>query len=99
VHHGSDPEYLDKNYAGILIIWDRMFGSFVEEKQQPTYGLTKPKDTYNLIKLQYGDYAELWRDVRAADTWHDRLGYLFGPPDWAPAAKRSEQPTPEFSST
>lgn len=99
VHHGSDPEYLDKNYAGILIIWDRMFGTFVEERQQPTYGLTKPKDTYNLIKLQYGDYAELWRDVRGATRWRDRIGYLFGPPGWEPASARVPEPLAEFSST
>lgn len=86
VHHGSDAEYLDKNYAGILIVWDRMFGTFVPEKQRPAYGLTKPKNTYNLITLQYGDYALLWRDLRTATSWRDRLGYLFGPPDWAPKA-------------
>ncbi|MGN6162537.1 MAG: sterol desaturase family protein [Marmoricola sp.] len=97
VHHGSDPEYLDKNYAGILIIWDRMFGSFVEERQQPRYGLTKPKDTYNLIALQWGDYAELWRDVRAAESWRDRLGYLFGPPGWEP--QRTVEPVREFSAS
>ena len=85
VHHGSDPEYLDKNYAGILIVWDRMFGTFVAEGKRPTYGLTKNKDTYNIVKLQYGDYAELWRDLRAADSWRHRLGYLFRPPGWRPA--------------
>jgi len=85
VHHGSDPEYLDKNYAGILIVWDRMFGTFQPELQRPVYGLTKQKDTYNIFKLQYGDYAELWRDVRAADNWRDRLGYVFRPPGWVPA--------------
>ena len=84
VHHGSDPEYLDKNYAGILIVWDRMFGTFVEETKRPTYGLTKPVDTYNLIKLQYGDYAQIARNVRAATSWRDKLGYLFGPPGWEP---------------
>ncbi len=84
VHHGSDPEYLDKNYAGILIVWDRMFGSFQPEIRRPVYGLTKQKDTYNVFRLQYGDYAELWRDVRAADNWRDRLGYLFRPPGWVP---------------
>jgi sterol desaturase/sphingolipid hydroxylase (fatty acid hydroxylase superfamily) len=84
VHHGSDPEYLDKNYAGIFIVWDRLFGSFVEEKQRPTYGLTKPVETYNLIKLQYGDYAQIWRNVRAADRLRDKVGYLFGPPGWEP---------------
>ena len=84
VHHGSDPEYLDKNYAGIFIVWDRMFGTFQPERQRPTYGLTKPVDTYNLIRLQYGEYGRIWRHVRAADCWRDRLGYLFGPPGWAP---------------
>jgi sterol desaturase/sphingolipid hydroxylase (fatty acid hydroxylase superfamily) len=84
VHHGSDREYLDKNYAGILIIWDRMFGTFVEEKHKPTYGLTKPVGTHNLIKLQYGDYAQIVRNVRAAASFRDKLGYLFGPPGWEP---------------
>jgi sterol desaturase/sphingolipid hydroxylase (fatty acid hydroxylase superfamily) len=84
VHHGSDPEYLDRNYGGILIVWDRMFGTFTEEKQRPTYGLTKPVGTYNLIKLQYGDYAMMVRQVREADRLRDKLGYLFGPPGWEP---------------
>jgi len=90
VHHGSDPEYLDKNYAGILIIWDRMFGTFQPELHRPTYGLTKPVDTYNLIKLQYGDYAQIWRNVRAADTVRKKLGYLFGPPGWEPPGHRAD---------
>ncbi len=87
VHHGSDPEYLDKNYGGILIIWDRMFGSFQEELHRPRYGLTKPVDTYNLIKLQYGEYARMVSDVRRAQNWRDRLGYVFGPPGWTPATR------------
>jgi sterol desaturase/sphingolipid hydroxylase (fatty acid hydroxylase superfamily) len=92
VHHGSDPEYLDKNYGGILIVWDRLFGTFVEEQRRPRYGLTKPVGTYHLLRLQYGDYAQILRDVRAADRWRDRLGHLFGPPGWAPAgsAQRHE---------
>ncbi len=85
VHHGSDPEYLDKNYGGILIIWDRMFGTFVAERQRPTYGLTKPVGTYNLITLEYGQYAEVVRDVRGATRLRDKLGYVFGPPGWQPA--------------
>ena len=89
VHHGSDPEYLDKNYGGILIIWDRIFRSFTPERHRPTYGLTKPVDTYNLLKLEYGDYAQIARNVRHAATWRDRLGYLFGPLGWAPAPMTS----------
>ncbi|RRO20531.1 sterol desaturase family protein [Saccharopolyspora rhizosphaerae] len=86
VHHGSDPEYLDKNYAGILIIWDRVFGTFQPELHRPTYGLTHPVETYNVITLQYGEFGRILRNVREATRWRDKLGYLFGPPGWAPTA-------------
>jgi sterol desaturase/sphingolipid hydroxylase (fatty acid hydroxylase superfamily) len=89
VHHGSDPEYLDKNYGGILIVWDRMFGTFQEELHRPRYGLTKPVGTYNLLKLQYGEYGRIIADVRRASSWRDRLGYVFGPPGWAPVARET----------
>ena len=85
VHHGSAPEYLDKNYAGIFIIWDKLFGTFQPEKQRPTYGLTYKVETYNLLKLQYGMYGEIARDVRQAKGWRNKLGYIFGPPGWAPS--------------
>ena len=85
VHHGSDPEYLDRNYGGILIVWDRLFGTFAEERQRPTYGLTKKVETYNILKLQYGDYVDIARDVRSADRWRDKVGYVLGPPGWTPA--------------
>ncbi|GAA4116726.1 sterol desaturase family protein [Nocardioides fonticola] len=86
VHHGCDPEYLDRNYAGILIVWDRMFGSFQAEIRRPTYGLTKPMLSTNIWELQTHEYAAIARDVRAAGTWRERLGYVFGPPGWTPTA-------------
>ena len=82
VHHGSDPLYLDRNYGGILIVWDRLFGSFQPEVHRPTYGLTKPVGTYRVLRLQTHEYAAIVRDVRAAGTWRARLGYVFGPPGW-----------------
>jgi sterol desaturase/sphingolipid hydroxylase (fatty acid hydroxylase superfamily) len=85
VHHGSDKEYLDANYGGILIIWDRMFGSFVPEGKRPTYGLTKNIETYHLLKVGFHEYGAILRDVRAAGSWRDKLGYVFGPPGWQPA--------------
>jgi sterol desaturase/sphingolipid hydroxylase (fatty acid hydroxylase superfamily) len=97
VHHGSDPLYLDRNYAGILIVWDRLFGTFQAERFRPRYGLTHPVDTHHLLTLQYGHYAALWRDVRGAACWRDRLGYLFMPPGWAPGPRieeRGEEPVP-----
>ncbi len=85
VHHGIDPEYLDKNYGGILIIWDRVFGTFQPELFRPHYGLTKPVDTFNIWKLQTREYAAIGRDVRSAARMRDRLGFIFGPPGWQPA--------------
>jgi hypothetical protein len=66
-----------------------MFGTFQPELFRPKYGLTHPVGTYNLIKLQYGDYAELWRDVRRASSWRARLGYLFMSPNWQPGQTRT----------
>ncbi len=92
VHHGSDPEYLDKNYGGILIIWDRMFGTFAREEHRPTYGLTHQVDTYNLLRLQYGDYVQMVRDVRRTPALRSKLGYVFGPPGWEPRTEHEEHP-------
>jgi sterol desaturase/sphingolipid hydroxylase (fatty acid hydroxylase superfamily) len=89
VHHGMDREYLDKNYAGIFIIWDRMFGTFQAEMFRPHYGLTKPVDTFNPWKLQTHEYVAIARDVRRATKWRDRLGYIFGPPGWQPTSTGS----------
>lgn len=97
VHHGMDPEYLDRNYGGILIIWDRMFGTFAPERFRPHYGLTKPVDTFNIVTLQFHEYASIIADVRSATRWRDRLGYLFGPPGWQPvAAEMAAAPAPRL---
>jgi sterol desaturase/sphingolipid hydroxylase (fatty acid hydroxylase superfamily) len=88
VHHGMDQQYLDRNYGGIFIVWDRLFGSFQAETTRPHYGLTKQVDTFNIWKLQTLEYVAIARDVRHATRWRDRLGYLFGPPGWAPAECR-----------
>lgn len=88
VHHGMDQQYLDKNYGGIFIVWDRLFGSFAKETVRPRYGLTKPVDTFNIWKLQTREYAAIIRDVRAVPRWRDKLGYIFGPPGWEPAQRR-----------
>lgn len=85
VHHGMDQMYLDKNYGGILIIWDRLFRSFQAETARPHYGLTKPVDTFNIWKLQTREYVAIARDWRSATRLRDRLGYAFGPPGWQPS--------------
>lgn len=84
VHHGRDPLYLDKNFAGILIIWDRLFGTFQVELDRPHYGLTKQINTYNLAKIQFHEFAAIARDLRRSRSWREAAGYVFGPPGWEP---------------
>ena len=85
VHHGMDAEYLDKNYGGILILWDRLFGTYADELFRPHYGLTKQVSTYDPWKLQTHEYVAMARDVRRADHLRDRVGFVLGPPGWAPS--------------
>ncbi len=84
VHHGSQEQYLDKNYGGILIVWDRLFGTFAGERERVVYGLTTNIGTYNVLRVAFGEYAAIWRDVRAARSWRERAGYVFGGPGWTP---------------
>ena len=84
VHHGSQQQYLDRNYGGILIIWDRMFGTFEPEGERVRYGLTKNIETFNPFRVAFHEWRAIWPDVRAAKTWRDRLGYLFKGPGWKP---------------
>ena len=85
VHHGANQQYLDKNYGGILIIWDRMFGSFVGEDERVRYGLTKNLTTFNPVHVAFHEYVAMWRDVRHARGWRARFGYMLHGPGWSPA--------------
>ncbi|MDP2539952.1 sterol desaturase family protein [Tenacibaculum discolor] len=85
VHHASNIRYLDCNHAGILIIWDRMFGTFSEELKEidkPVYGLTVNIETFNPVKVATHEYAAIWNDVKRADKWSDKLNYIFNSPGW-----------------
>ncbi|MGH8877402.1 MAG: sterol desaturase family protein [Stackebrandtia sp.] len=84
VHHGSDDVYLDRNYGGILIVWDRLFRTFEPEGAPVTYGLTRNIDTYNPIRVAFHEYVDIINDVFGAKTWREGLGYVFGPPGWSP---------------
>jgi len=86
VHHGTNDLYLDRNYAGILIIWDRMFGSFEPDDQRAVYGLTTNIETFNPVRVAFHEYVAVWHDVRGARGLHNKLGYLFGGPGWQPGA-------------
>lgn len=86
VHHGKNPKYLDSNYAGTFIIWDRLLGTFVAEdpKDLPNYGLVDPLITYNPVSILFGEYYNIFKDVfQRKITIKDRFLYLFGPPGWS----------------
>ncbi|MEL6984564.1 MAG: sterol desaturase family protein, partial [Actinomycetota bacterium] len=88
-HHGSDGHYLDVNYGGILIIWDKLFGTFQPETNRPTYGLTTQIESSNPIDIQFSQLRLLWRDLRSDRTWGDRLRRLWHHPGWEPAERQT----------
>ena len=86
VHHATNPRYLDANYAGTLIIWDRIFGTFVEELEsdKPRYGIVKNLGTFNPVKVAFHEWVGLFRDAFLPGlTLKQRLGYMFMPPGWS----------------
>ena len=86
VHHGKNPEYLDKNYAGTLIIWDKLFNTFAAEDKDefPDYGLVKDLETFNPLKIAFHEYWNILKDmVRVDISLKHKFFYLFAPPGWS----------------
>lgn len=94
VHHGRDPKYIDKNHAGTLIIWDRMFGTFQEEEERPTYGITKPINSWNGVWANFSHYATMARELKQITNWSDKIRYLFNKPGWLPQSLGGYRPAP-----
>lgn len=88
VHHGSNPKYLDNNYAGIFIIWDRMFGTFEEEKEEVVYGLVKPIESINPIVAFLHGFYRVGQNVWKTPGLKNKFGVLLGPPGWKPKADK-----------
>lgn len=84
VHHGRDPKYIDKNYAGVFIVWDRMFGTFKEEEERPTYGITKSLNSWNPLYANFAHYIDLYNYVKQSKSWSDTKNMLFKQPGWLP---------------
>jgi sterol desaturase/sphingolipid hydroxylase (fatty acid hydroxylase superfamily) len=82
VHHGTETAYLDRNYGGVLIIWDRLFGTFTEEKAEPSYGILKPVHSNNPFVIVAHAWIDLARDVALAPSFSARVAYLVKPPGW-----------------
>lgn len=90
VHHATNPRYLDRNYAGVLIVWDKLFGTFEPERDEEPcrYGIVKNLATFNPLWVAFHEWVSMARDVAQAKSWRERRAYLFGPPGWSPDGSR-----------
>ncbi|MBD0255415.1 MAG: sterol desaturase family protein [Cytophagales bacterium] len=85
LHHSRNIEFLDKNHGGILILWDRLFGTYHDSRNEVKreFGVLSPPNSYNPWIIFSHEYQNLWKDVRRAPTWQDKLRYIFYPPGWS----------------
>lgn len=90
VHHATNPKYLDANYAGVFIIWDKMFGTFVAEDdaERPRYGIVKNLGTFNPFIIAFNEWFGIFKDLASARSFRDVAGYTLGPPGWSPDGSR-----------
>lgn len=91
VHHGTNAPYLDRNYGGIFIVWDRLFGTFAEEREAPVYGTTRPLRSGNPLWANAVEWVRLVRATLAAPRAWDKLQLWFRPPEWTPASPDAER--------
>ena len=84
VHHGTNPEYLDKNYGNFFIIWDRMFGTYAEEKEPVIYGLKDNVNTFNPLKITSFSWKSFFKDFKKSKTFRDKILSFCGSPEWTP---------------
>jgi len=94
VHHAINPQYMDKNYAQIFIVWDKLFGTFQEELKEvpPVYGITRPAATWNPIKINFQHAWLLMRDAIRAKSWRDKIRIWFMPTGWRPEDVAAKYP-------
>jgi sterol desaturase/sphingolipid hydroxylase (fatty acid hydroxylase superfamily) len=95
VHHGRNPKYIDRNHAGSLIIWDRMFGTFQEEEEEPVYGITSPLKSWNPVWANLHYWVELVAKARRAHRLSDKVRMFLKPPGWHPEELGGFVPAPE----
>jgi alkylglycerol monooxygenase len=92
VHHGRNPEYIDKNHAGSLIIWDKLFGTFEPERAPVVYGITAPVNSWNPVYAQVAHLNTISQDLKAARGWREVFRVLFGRPGWHPNRQPARYP-------
>lgn len=84
VHHGRNPHYIDKNHGGTFIIFDKWFGTFAQEKERPTYGITTPVQSWNPLWINLSHYDVMRKELRQIPLFRDKLKYLIYKPGWLP---------------
>ena len=82
VHHGTNRKYLDKNFAGVLLIWDKLFGTFQREEETVVFGITKPVNSHNPLTITFIEYKNIWQDVISRRTLKDKMKTVFGGLVW-----------------
>lgn len=95
VHHGRNPKYIDRNHGGTLIVWDRLFGTFVPEAEEPVYGITTPLASWNPVRANLAHWVSLFGLAARTSRWSDRLRLFVARPGWQPAELGGFQPAPE----
>ncbi|WEJ99021.1 MAG: sterol desaturase family protein [Candidatus Sphingomonas phytovorans] len=95
VHHATNARYLDKNYAGVFIVWDKWLGSFEPERDddRPRYGIVKNLGSFNLVWAAFHEWVGIAKDVWAAPGWRAKLGYMVMPPGWSHDGSRDTSET------
>ncbi|MBC7616833.1 MAG: sterol desaturase family protein [Pedobacter sp.] len=96
VHHGSNPKYIDKNHAGTLIIWDKLFGTFQKEEEEVYYGITTPLASWNPVWANFHYWAELWHTAKQTNRLIDRINVFVKPPGWYPESIGGFKDAPEI---
>jgi len=97
VHHGINPKYLDKNYGGIFVLWDRIFGTYQREEEPVVFGVTKPLHNFNPVWANFEYFAQLAKQARGFRTWRDKLAVWWAHPGWQPAEMGPSPPVPDVS--
>lgn len=98
VHHGSNPEYIDKNHGGTLIIWDRLFGTFQKEEADVAYGITSPLASWNPVWANFHYWASLFQKMSLTESWKEKCLLFFKSPGWQPKTLLEQHAKDEVTS-
>ena len=99
VHHGRNEKYIDRNHAGVFIVWDRMFGTFQAEEERPTYGITTPLASWSPVWANFSHFAAIYKQIQETPKFLDKVKVVFYPPGWRPAELGGQMPIPPVDRT